>query len=304
VTQPSQTAVFRAETVFHLVQSLILALRLGPAQRCIFSLDTTLEPAVDVANLRQIGEVIFEERPKSRAGRLGVVAAGALIHPFLPARHDYYGPILNRPLGLLRQHGRARRITLLNEGRFSDAGLIRGRRNHIYSPSAAKRLSGYFVHAQNPRVHQVVFTETSAPERPKLAPHIQEVFIDVEAELSAPGSAVQAAMQSVFGHQISHDVTQFSTLVVLPFSDALDETSCARIAAFVAARGLDPARTLFKIHPRTRVAAPCAGLSIETGTYPIELLLLFGHQFETAYFIDTSTNLKTIAKEQVFLDAL
>jgi hypothetical protein len=301
-------AVFRAETVFHLVQSLILALRLPQGQRPVFSLDTTLKTAVDVPALETIGDVLFEERPKTRLGRLKVVASGVLRYPFLRAGHEYYGPILNRPAGLLRRYGRARHITLLNEGRFSDAGPIRGRRNQIYHPAVWKCLSGYFVHARNRAVHQAVFTETSAPERPDLGGRIQELFLDIEAELSAAGSPVQAAHLSVFGHQILHEVSDFSTLAVLPFVETLDGPACDQLRGFLARHDLDPARTLFKIHPRTRVpadqAGAGAGLSIETGTYPIELLLLSGHMFDQAYFINTSTNLKTISKEKIFLEAL
>lgn len=301
-------AVFRAETVFHLMQSLILAARLPDGVRPVFSLDTTLAPAIDQDGLAAIGEVLFEERPKSRAGRLWVVVAGMLIYRFLPTKHDYYGPILNRPLALLRRFGRPRHITLLNEGRFSDPGPIRSHRNHIYDPGGIKRCFGYFVNATNPAVTHAVFTENSAPARPKLAPQIKETYVDVAGALSTSSSAAQAAMRAVFGHQISFDVTRFSTLVVLPYVDVLSPQTCATFSDFLENQGLAPDQTLFKIHPRTRVPADMSSiahdLNIETGTYPIELLLLFDHQFEQAFFINTSTNVKGLAKEKVFLDAL
>ena len=302
-------SVFRAETVFHLVQSIIIAARLPDQVRRIFSLDTTLRPAVDERALTEIGDVVFEERPKSLTGRASVIIAGMTLYPFLGEGHDYFGPILNRPLSLLWAFGRARQIVLLNEGRFSDAGPIRGRRNHIYYPSKWKLPFGYFVHSRNPCVVGAVFTETSAVPRPCLEPNIQEILIDVEAELSSPGSSARAALLSVFGHHISFNVSRFSSLVVLPFFDVLDDETCGRISAFALKHGLDRERTLFKLHPRTQVPSrrwqkPCYGLNVETGTYPIELLLLLGHEFERAYFIDTSTNLKKIAKEKLFVETL
>ena len=302
-------SVFRAETVFHLVQSIILATRLPDKVRPVFSLDTTLGPVVNDRSLTAIGDVVFEDRPKSLTGRASVILAGTALYPFLREGHDYFGPVLNRPLSLLRAYGRSRQIVLLNEGRFSDVGPIRGRRKHIYSPAGWKLLFGYFVHARNPRVVGAVFTETSAIPRPRLQPDTQEILIDIEAELSSASSPARAVLLSVFEHQISFDVSRFSVLVVLPFFDVLADETCGRISEFAKKHGLDLDRTLFKIHPRTRVPSkrwqkPCDGLNIETGTYPIELLISLGHEFERAYFIDTSTNLKKIAKEKLFVDTV
>src|SRR5690606_37374757 len=101
-------------------------------------------------------------------------------------------------------------------------------------------------------------------------------------ELSSSGSPVRAALLSVFGHQISFNVSRFSDLVVLPFFDVLNDEACGRISAFAKKHGLDRERTLFKVHPRSQVPSrrwPCDGLNVETGTYPIELLLLLGHEF-------------------------
>jgi len=301
--------VFRAETVFHLVQSIILAKRLPDQVRLVFSLDTKLAPAVDCTYLKTIGDVIFNERPKSLTGRLSVIVAGVALYPLLKEGHDYFGPILNRPLSLLRAYGSSRQIVLLNEGRFSDAAPILGRRNHIYTPAGWKRLFSYFVHAQNTKLVGAVFTETSAFPRPSLKPDTKEILVDIEAELSSAGTETQKVLLSVFGHQISYDVSQFSSLVILPFIDVLTDEVCDQISAFAKKYGLYTDRTLFKIHPRTRVPSSlskkaCNKLNIETGRYPVELLLLLGHEFERAYFIDTSTNLKKIAREKLFLDKL
>jgi hypothetical protein len=307
--EKSIPCVFRAETVFHLIQSIIIAVTIPDHVRLVFSLDTTLETAVNDMQLAEIGDVVFEERPKSVAGRILTVFGGIALYPFLKERHNYFGPALNRPLSLLWFYGRSRKIILLNEGRFSDVGLISGRRNKIYEPAGWKRLSAYFVHARNPHLVGAVFTELSAIPRPRFKPCTKEILIDIEAELSDQGSSASAVVLSIFEHQISFDVLKYSTLVVLPYIEILDDEMYRHISAFAKKHGLNTDHTLFKTHPRTQIPSRCCsnldeGLNIETAIYPIEILLLFDHEFDRAYFIDTSTNLKNIAKEIFFIDTL
>ncbi len=295
----SKPRVFRAETVFHLVQAIVLATRFDRG-RNIFSLDTTLQSTVDVDALATIGEVRFDTRPKSKVSRLLTIMFGSTLYPFLRQGHDFFGPILNRPINLLLSQGRSQSIVLLNDGRFSDDVSIRGRRNQIYYPTNLRRLFSYFIHAKHPSVSGLVFTEKSAQPRPPLASHQAEIFIDVEETLIASGTKAQATIKAVFGAQISLDITRFSTLVVLPFFEILAQEERRKIVRFAQMHKLALERTLFKIHPRTSVPSDLSlptgeGLWIETGTYPVELLLTTGHTFQQAWFIDTSANLRNVA---------